>query len=284
MPEFVRGVGSVLYEVDRGRLSYLLGDVSASGHRLFFPIAIGAKLPLLHLALIAIGAVMAVVGWRKPATIRMLAPLLFALLALLLMAPSKMTIGLRHAMPVLVALCVHAGVTCQRLWELSWFSDRRRVSVAVASLLMTAQLTDLAREYPDFLAYFNPIARRSPYPVIVDSDLDWGQDLPRLEAALRERKVSSFALAYWGTADLSRLALPPRRSLRPGERLTGWVAISETSIAMNAGYAWLRSHGPHVPIGRSMRLYFVPPSQSSASADSADAPAAAAPVAAARRR
>jgi len=40
--------------------------------------------------------------------------------------------------------------------------------------------------HPDYLAYFNEFAGSEPENIVVDSDLDWGQDVKRLAARLRE--------------------------------------------------------------------------------------------------
>src|SRR5438876_5097185 len=60
---------------------------------------------------------------------------------------------------------------------------------------------------PDYLAYFNEIAGgpRAGYRHLVDSSLDWGQDLPGLKAWLDENTDGiagkPIYLAYFGSAD-----------------------------------------------------------------------------------
>ena len=51
---------------------------------------------------------------------------------------------------------------------------------AVLIALLLWQVSTLWRAYPDYLPYFNETVRE-PRRVLVDSDLDWGQDLRRLE-------------------------------------------------------------------------------------------------------
>ena len=43
-----------------------------------------------------------------------------------------------------------------------------------------------AWNHPDYLAYFNELAGDEPERILADSDLDWGQDMLRLSARLRE--------------------------------------------------------------------------------------------------
>ena len=53
--------------------------------------------------------------------------------------------------------------------------------------------------------------------------------------------------------------LPPFETLYPGERATGWIAISEQIRAFYcAGYRWLDAYRPVARIGSSIRLYYVP--------------------------
>src|SRR5208282_3337684 len=94
--------------------------------------------------------------------------------------------------------------------------------------LLSWHLVSSVRAHPDYLAYFNEFAGRRPEDVLIDSDLDWGQDLLRLSAALQQRHVDQVSIAYAGSAklDLNNFGLPPFHVLVPHERPTGWIAIS----------------------------------------------------------
>jgi len=116
----------------------------------------------------------------------------------------------------------------------------------------------LWRANPDYFPYFNELA---PHPerVLVDSDLDWGQDLRRLERRLAELQVPRVSLAYQGTADLSREVLPPFVRLPPRQTATGWVAITAlTREHEPLGYAWLYEYQPLERVGKTIDLYFIP--------------------------
>jgi len=111
---------------------------------------------------------------------------------------------------------------------------------------------------PDYLPYFNE-AVAHPDHVLVDSDLDWGQDLRRLEHRLAELAVAHLSLAYRGTADLSREALPPFEPLLPWHAVTGWIAISALAREHDpAGYAWLKDYRPRERVGKTIDLYYIP--------------------------
>jgi hypothetical protein len=120
------------------------------------------------------------------------------------------------------------------------------------------------RAHPDYLGYFNECCAAAPERWLVDSDLDWGQDLARLAHTLKTHGVDHFYLAYFGSADLSRHGLPPFQDLKAYERVRGWVAVSESHFAMGAQgppydwYRWLRDYEPVARVGKSIRLYRIP--------------------------
>jgi hypothetical protein len=130
-------------------------------------------------------------------------------------------------------------------------------------VLLLWQFTASVRAHPDYLAYFNELVGNSPERIVVDSDLDWGQDLLRLAEALRARKITSVAIAYFGSAYVSRHNMPRVQPLRAYQLTTGWIAISKSQLKYGEGkppyrgFAWLESHEPVALIGRSILLYYV---------------------------
>jgi len=114
--------------------------------------------------------------------------------------------------------------------------------------------------HPDYIAYFNELAGRHPERIVVDSDLDWGQDLPRLRDAVVDRRIDRLWIAYFGSTDLSRYPISPAiRRLPPRTMVKGWIAISKTSLKGAYGrpddYAWLEQQTPVQEIGKSILLY-----------------------------
>jgi hypothetical protein len=67
--------------------------------------------------------------------------------------------------------------------------------------LWQAAATGLA--YPSYLAYFNELGGgpRQGWRHLVDSSLDWGQDLKGLRLWMARNRVAEVKLAYFGTAD-----------------------------------------------------------------------------------
>lgn len=253
-PEFWQGLRDVRYANQRGRLAYLLGETRWSGFWAFFPVALAVKTPLPFLVLVGVGLLGLGVRAVRRREFGALAPAVAATLVLLVCLPSRINLGVRHVLPVYLLLAPVVGYAVVAFWRSGGSLGR----VATVGLLAWQVGAGIA-VHPDYLAYFNELAGRRPERVLVDSDLDWGQDLLRLERALRERGVKEVTLGYAGTADLSRHDLPPFRWLEASHPVTGWIAISEYWLAVERGrLGWLTSHAPVARVGRSIRLYYLP--------------------------
>lgn len=242
---------------EHGHLSFLLGHTAANGWWYFYLVALAVKtpLPLLLLGLIGLG-LLALRGWRD-ADIYLLAPAAcFLSILVFCCLYSHINIGVRHVLIAYPLLAIGAAYAVCTGWQ-QW--QARAARPAIAALLLW-QVAILALAYPDYLAYFNPLAGDHPERILVDSDLDWGgQDLRRLERVLAARAVQQLWLGYQGTADLSREALPPYTLLKPNQPVSGWVAITMLTLQENqAGYGWLMRYRPVQRVGKSIDLYYIP--------------------------
>jgi hypothetical protein len=180
----------------------------------------------------------------------------------------KVDLGVRLILPVYPLLAI-AGA--QGLAYFLRSSTSRIPQVIVGGLLLWTVMTPV-RSYPDHLSYFNALAGDHPEHILVDSNLDWGQDLYRLRDTIIARHITdTVRVAYFGTADVSAAGVPHARPLGLHERATGWVAASETYLAgewVGGAYAWLLDYPPAARIGPSMRLWYIAPNASVGSAQS----------------
>jgi hypothetical protein len=115
----------------------------------------------------------------------------FATILVFSCAYSNINIGVRHVLVLYPLLAVGAAAATRVLWQRAAVMagpTRRALQGAIAALLLW-QLATPVYSYPDYLAYFNFIAGEHPEEILVDSDLDWGQDLRRLSQELARRKV-----------------------------------------------------------------------------------------------
>ena len=262
LKDLVNGVVAVKAHNDTGHLSYLLGEVRRDGWWYFYLVALAVKTPIPLLLGAPFGlAWLARQGWRR-ADAWPLAPLVLVITVLGFASVfSRINIGVRHILIVYPFLALATAATVRRAWQgiaaLRHRGAARAATVALAAAV-TWQLSTLVSAFPDYLPYFNE-AVAHPERVLVDSDLDWGQDLRRLELRAARLRIPHLALAYRGTADLKREPLPPFTVL-PGRRPThGWVAVSQLARTRNlSDYAWLDAYRPVERVGKSIDLYYIP--------------------------
>jgi len=259
---FLGGIEAVSVHNQNGHLSYLLGESRAQGWYYFYLVALAVKTPLPLLALGLVG--LARLAWRglqASDAHRMTPPALFVALLLFVSLFSHINIGIRHILILYPLLAIGAATLLADLW--AWLLvrpvGRARLVVSAALLLLTLwPAVVVVREWPDYLAYFNALAP-DPEQVLVDSDLDWGQDLQRLSRRLQVLQVPSVSLAYSGSALLDREGLPPYRLLGPDERATGWIAVTALArVHAPERFHWLSSYPRVEQVGKTIDLYYVP--------------------------
>jgi len=251
-PAILDGLWQVHTHIEAGHTAYLLGRHSFHGWWYFFPVALAVKTPIA-LLLLALTARACSPAQRIPPAL--------ALVMLLVNLPTTLNIGVRYLLPLYPMLAITAGIGAVWLW--------RRARWAVVLLFAWVAVSG-ALAHPDYLAYFNEFAAAHPERVLVDSDLDWGQDMGRLAAELRRRNVPYLHMACLYTGDDTRLGLPNWDGLEPYQPVTGWVALSYTMrenygwmVAQQRGrsdlaFAWLEGYRPVAKIGKSILLYQIP--------------------------
>jgi hypothetical protein len=226
----------------------------------FFLVALAVKSPLAFLILVGVGVAILLNRLLYRADWRPLEPTVAAVTILLVMMPVKVHMGVRLILVVYPLLSIAACFGAVSLWH---DTAHRRWARAATVLLLGWLVVSSVRAHPDYLPYFNELAGSQPERILVDSDLDWGQDLMRLGEVLRSRKVDKLALSYFGTADPSRHGLPPFTELVPFRPTTGWIAISMFNLkvyrpGLAGAYSWLEAYKPVLLVGRSILLYDIP--------------------------
>lgn len=185
------------------RAAFLAGDYSTQGWVQFFPLAFLWKSTPAELAGLVLAILAAV---RNHTRFGVWAVRLAPLLALVVVyggvaLTSHLNIGQRHLLPLYPAVFIVAGVAAWRL------SRVPRVRLVFAAALVASQALVAARTHPHYLAYFNVLAGgpTQGWRLLVDSSLDWGQDLPGLKTWLDRNNTGAQAapvfLSYFGSGE-----------------------------------------------------------------------------------
>ena len=252
------------------RPSFLLGEYSDTGWWYYFPVAIALKAPLPLLALVIAAAALAF-RRRGPGRAQWfvwLPPAMFLGLTM----TQNINIGHRHVLGIYPFLFVAASRCASLAWEARgrWASAARGGVVAMAVLYAASVL----RVHPNYLAYFNEAAGgpSQGWRWLVDSNVDWGQDLPGLKRYMDDHGIARLTLCYFGTADPGYYGIqadrlpgyqpPPPSTLVHGVRPGDIVAISATHLQglyleaeMQPLLALLRARTPLAVIGHSIFVY-----------------------------
>jgi hypothetical protein len=176
---------------------------------------------------------------------------------------SKINIGIRHVLQILVFFTVIAGIAVVAMLQ----SKNARIQQASMALLAWMLLTGAA-SHPDYLAYFNAFAGDNPEEVLVDSDLDWGQDMKRLAARLKQVGAKQVALnpsilGFWEEAH----GFPKIVPLDPRQPKPGWNAVSLTMLKLSRlgtreqfpdMVIWTDVTQPTERVGRGILLFYRP--------------------------
>lgn len=207
LPEaFLYGYAWVIQSA-KARASFLAGEYGIFGWVRFFPLAFLWKSTLALLVALVLGGADLWRRWQSRAAgiagdLAAVAPLLvlFAVYAAFSVT-SHLNIGHRHILPLYPVLYILVGGLA--LAPL----PRSRLRRGVLVLLMAGQLFANARVAPHYLAFFNVLAGgpANGHRLLVDSSLDWGQDLPGLARWLRAHNSGTGAgpvfLSYFGSGE-----------------------------------------------------------------------------------
>lgn len=220
---FREGLRFAIHADQAGRTSYLLGETYTGGRLEFYPLLLVMKSPLASIAVWTAGLVALVRRpWRWDVAIFAVAP---AAAFLVFASVSDTNIGIRHVLVVPVMLAVTAGSA----WRLV---RGRPVAVAVLGAALVLAGASVWGQHPSYLAYVNEAfgGRDRAAHLVSDSNVDWGQDLRRLGAWLREHHPGEEAwLAYFGTVPPSAYGVPAGDATTvPVEELGGIFAVSAT--------------------------------------------------------
>ncbi len=311
-PKYFYGLAVKYTHTEAGRPAFLMGELSTEGWWYYFLIAFLIKTPIPLLVLLTVTAILfsavAPVGFAVqrlrrricnppraiqktetiPAVVRRMS--FWQREAFLIVPPlvwfgvnslSGFNLGYRHILPALPFLFAFAGQIIQTSEISRTFGGlyaRRTVIVGLVSILCAWQLVGTLRIYPHYLAYFNELVGgpENGYKYLVDSNLDWGQDLKGLGNYLKNKGIDRVELSYFGTADpayygIKYTCLPSfgilskdKCPVEPGfQNRAGVFAVSAThlqGVYLDDPHIfdWLKEREPEAVIGYSIFVFRIP--------------------------
>lgn len=202
---------------------FLLGEAYRGAKWYYLPVALLIKTPLGMLLLWLAGTITVLVK-RWVAALYLLAPA--GLLTLVAMTGSR-DYGTRYVIFVPMFLAIVAGTVVLIRWRWAWVPTAALVAFVGVSSLLT---------FPYYLPYSNEAfgGTANTHDNLHDSNVDWGQDLPRLAAHLRTRYPGepvwlvykgSGVPGYYGIRGRNPLTVPP-------EQVRGLLVVSDSRVAL----------------------------------------------------
>lgn len=268
--DYIEGIDHQRAIMEQRHPVYLNTVWSFEGFRTYYLYTFWYKTP--HATqLLAVLTLLAVCWpWRADRKMRLQLSLLLPVLMLTLVASlSHMQLGHRYLLPVFPLLFLFIG-------QVASLQQRRFHLPQAFSALAALGLAATLLCYPHYLSYFNELSGgpETADRLLVDSNLDWGQDLFELRDYVKDNNIQDLRLAYFGMVNPVDLgipfSLPNNDSLRPG-----WYAMSVNFVrgaphtirhpdgrhdaVMFNTFGWFRlpEIQPEARIGHSIQIYYL---------------------------
>ncbi len=265
-PELYAGIEQVIRHNSEGHPSYLLGHYMQNGVWYYFPLVLAIKTPIGFLLLLGLGVAPT---FRNNGRFRNAwLPLAFSAGILGVALFSHINIGIRHVLPIYTGLALLAGAAAVHLLDMA---STRTWAAAVLGIAILWFAGASLSSHPDYLPYFNEFAGSHPENIVVDSDLDWGQDMKRLGARLQQAGARELSmLVFLRDLPQGAFGLPPIPAtidaLKP---MPGWNAVS-LSMWKETRLGLLYAHPEYTPwpeiapvpgerIGKGILLWYFQP-------------------------
>lgn len=263
---YLQGLTCQLNAAAEGHSVFLMGLHSKQGWWYYYIVAFLIKTPLPVVLLLVISSAMLFRSFRNKDSNQLRNESVLIIPAVIVFSVFSLfsrPIGLRYILPMYPFLFVFISKVT--------LSKNRLIRTGLL-LLVVWQMISAYRIYPHYLAYFNELVGGpdNGYRYLVDSNLDWGQDLKGLKTYLGKKGIPRIAFSYFGSDDPSRygieydwlpsLYLPnPRPEKKFYMPSSGYLAISATNLQEvylpKGMFAWLKQYEPVAKIGYSIFVY-----------------------------
>lgn len=260
---YLLGIMLVVARVAGGNATYIMGHLSDKSISWFFPVAWLLKTPITIIILF-ITSVIAFIARKKTKSGAWIGSLFLVPLIVYWAFTLKgsLNIGIRHLIPTIPFVLLMIAYLVYPVFNSGKKYLTQKILLAVLALFL---IVSTMSYYPGFIGYFNEtVPRDQRHNYLVDSSLDWGQDLLRLKKYTEENNIKSIKLDYFGGSVPSYYmpqAVDWHSSYGP---TTGWLAISATFYQSSKlygekegkwSYGWLDEIKPTSIIGGSILVF-----------------------------
>lgn len=283
---YTLGLIMVFQRATGGNTTYFLGEVSSQGWKHYFPVTFLMKEPipsliivLSSLIILLIILIVKIIKTPRSSYLRSLTNytlnnpaflVIFGFISLYWLSSitSNLNIGFRHILPTVPLMYI---LSSRMMTKVDDFIHKKVGSEAyyahfgIIVLLGLWLVGSNIYNYPLYLPYFNEvIGSKNGYKWIVDSNVDWGQDLKRLTKFVEDNKIEKIHLDYFGGGSpkyyLGDKYEPWWSSRFPEE--WGWYAVSVTPFQTSfehpkTSYNWLSKYELVEVVGNSIMVYKV---------------------------
>jgi len=282
--DYLKGIREARMNYKEGFPSFFMGELKEKSEGrhwwLYFPVAFLIKTPFPIHVLIVLSVICMFTAnsfTRKFASKDFLTEfiIIFPIVFYFIMAVfGNLNIGIRHILQIYPLLFIFIG----RLGL--WIENKKLIPKIILCVLLLWYMLGSIVISPNYLGYFNELVggMKNGYKYLVDSNMDWGQDLKLLKKWMDKKGIEQIQFSYFGfglpeyygikyiylPGGLSNLVIPQDYKIPPKGSQKGLMAISVTNLQgvyfklkgfEPDYYYWLKKHKPIDMVGSSILIY-----------------------------
>ncbi len=276
---YVMGIDRQKWDFERGLPSYLHGEWADHGWWYYYLCAMAIKVPLGTWCLLALATGATIFARSYNASWYDEMVLLVPGLVILVFVSSQtgFSIHSRYVIPIFPFLFIWASKVA-RVFESRRVTRGRSLMAAATVAALTWSVGSSLWTYPHSLSYFNELAGgpRNGGEYLLDSNIDWGQDLLYLKEWLdKHNEVTLDGLAYWNSYSATVFGIRNCPYSRPGPSSAhtngnclssaghlgpspGWYALSVNEIyGRDKKHRYFLHSKPIAMAGYSIYIYHI---------------------------
>jgi len=244
-----------------GHLAYLLGSYSSQGWWYYFIVVFFSKTQssLIILLFVLLFLLCVFKKWRREnfcVDLILIIPPVFYFIAFMF---NYINIGIRHILPIYPFLFVFVSKAVMLEFERE---QTKKIWKVILFLLLVWYAASTFFIAPHFLSFFNDFVSgpENGPNILLDSNIDWGQDMNRLEQWIEKNDLRNTAVYYsvfttepLGYRDIQIAAVPC--TPHPGIFVLSVNNLYDLAQNREGCFDWLRAREPTEKIGYSIFIY-----------------------------